>query len=270
MKVYIFTDMEGVSGIHRVEFAQRGTDRYEEGRKLMTADANAAIAGCFDGGATEVVVRDWHANGDNFVMEEMDARAVIDHGGEGAWWGCLDESFDAVLIVGMHAMAGTMNAFLDHTQNSGSWYEYLLNGRAVGETGQIACLAGGFDKPVVMVSGDKAATEEATQLLGPIEVAAVKEGTGRGYAVCLAPKKARELIRQAACRSLKLAKKIKPWKPKLPIEVVLKLNRTDTADTIAFRPGNERVDSRTVRRVVNEASRILEIFLDARPTKKQA
>jgi D-amino peptidase len=267
MKVYIFTDMEGVSGIHRVEFTQPGTNRYEEGRKLLTADVNAGVAGCFDGGATEVVVRDAHHDGDNFLMEEVDPRAVIDHGGTAQWYGCIDASFDAAMIIGQHAMAGTLNGFLDHTQSSQSWYEYTINGRAVGEIGQFACLAGAFDVPVVMVSGDRAATEEATELLGPIAVAAVKEGTGRNFAVCLAPKKARELIRQTATRALKLVGKIKPWKPRLPIKVVLKLNRSDYADAIAFRSGNQRVDARTVRRLVDDPLRILDIFLDTRPRK---
>jgi len=267
MKVYMFTDMEGVSGIHRVEFTQPGSGRYEEGRRLLTADVNAGVAGCFDGGATEVVVRDAHHDGDNFLVEEIDGRAVIDHGGVGAWGGCLDASFDAAMIVGQHAMAGTLNGFLDHTQSSQSWYEFTINGRAAGEIGQFACLAGAFDVPVVMLSGDRSATEEATQLLGPIEVAAVKEGTGRNFATCLSPKKARELIRQAAARSLKLVGKIKPWKPKLPIEVVLKLTRSDYADAIALRPGNERLDARTVRRVIDDPLRILDIMIDTRPRK---
>ena len=260
------TDMEGISGIHRVEYVQRGSDRYEEGRKLLTGDVNAAIAGCCDGGATEVVVRDGHGGGDHFLMDEIDERAVIDHGGAGRWCGCLDESFDVVMMVGMHAMAGTLNGFLDHTQSSKSWYEYTINGRAVGELGQFACMAGAFDVPVVMVSGDKAATEEATELLGAIEVVAVKDGVGRSVATCLAPRKARQLIGEAAGRALKLAGKIKPWKPQTPIEVILKLNRSDYADGIALRRGNERLDARTIRRVVDDPLHIFDIFMDTRPT----
>ena len=267
MKVYIMTDMEGISGIHRVEYVQRGSDRYEEGRRLLTGDVNAAIAGCYDGGATEVVVTDAHGGGDHFLMDEIDERATIDHIGAGRWCGCLDESIDAAMVVGQHAMAGTLNGFLDHTQSSKSWYEYTINGRAVGELGQFACMAGAFDVPVVMVSGDKAATEEATELLGPIEVVAVKEGVGRNIATCLAPKKDRELIRAAAAGALKLVGKIKPWKPQTPIEVILKLNRSDYADGIALRPGNERLDARTLRRVVDDPLHIFSIFMDTRPIR---
>jgi D-amino peptidase len=265
MKIYMMTDMEGVSGIHRVEFVQRGTDRFEEGRRLLTADVNAAIAGCFDAGATEVVVRDGHGGADSFLIEDIDPRAVVDHGGGGRWWGCVDGSFDAVMIVGQHAMAGTLDGFLDHTQSSTSWYEFTINGRAVGEIGQFACMAGAFDLPVVLVTGDRAACDEATELLGPVEVVSVKEGKGRNFALCLAPKRARQLIREGAARAMKRVGKIAPWKPEPPLEVVLKFNRSDYADEIAWRKGNERIDARTVRRVVDHPLRLFDIMMDSRP-----
>jgi len=93
----------------------------------------------------------------------------------------------------------------------------------------------------------------------------VKEGVGRNLATCLAPQKAHKLIREAAARALKLVGKIKPWKPRPPIEVVLRLNRSDYADGIALRPGNERLDARTLRRVVDHPLHIFDIFMDTRP-----
>ena len=266
MKVYIMSDMEGISGIHRVEYVQRGSDRYAEGRALLTADANVAIDGCFRGGATEVHICDAHGGGDHFFIDQIDPRAIITHISSGRWWASLDEGFDAVMIVGQHAMAGTLNGFLDHTQSSTSWYEFSINGKPVGEIGQLACIAGGLDVPVVMVSGDRAACVEAKELImGPIETAEVKYGVGRSVAVCLAPEKARELIRDAAERAMGRIGEIKPWKPKTPLEVVLKLNRSDYADGIAFRPGNERIDARTVRRMIDDPVHIFDITMDTQP-----
>jgi D-amino peptidase len=265
MKVYIMTDMEGVSGIHKSEYVQRGSDRYAEGRKLFTEDVNAAVAGCFDAGATQVVVRDAHSGGDHLLMDEVDARAVIDHGGAGRWTGELDETFDAAMIVGQHAMAGTPDGFLDHTQSSTSWFEFSINGRPVGEIGQFACIAGGFDVPIVMLSGDKAATEEARALLGDIAVAAVKEGRGRMAALCLAPKYARELIRKAAAEGIGRVGKIAPWKPKLPMEILLKVTRSDYADEVAHKPGNERLDARTIRRIEKDPLGVLDVVINTRP-----
>jgi D-amino peptidase len=260
MKVYIMTDMEGISGIHNVEYTRPGSARYEEGRRLLTRDVNAAIAGCFDGGADEVYACDAHGGADHFLMEEIDPRAVVDHIAAGHWWGRLDETFGACMIVGAHAKAGTMNAFLDHTQSSESWYDFSINGKSVGETGQWACMAGAFDVPVVMLAGDKAACVEAKELLGDIETVAVKEAVGRSRAVCIAPEAARKMVRKAAARSLKLVKKIRPWRPKPPLELVLKLTRSDHADSVAYHPGTERVDARTIRRVVEGPLNIFDIF----------
>jgi D-amino peptidase len=46
----------------------------------MTADANAAIAGAFDGGATEVVVADAHDGMLNLLWESLDPRAELIRG----------------------------------------------------------------------------------------------------------------------------------------------------------------------------------------------
>jgi D-amino peptidase len=57
-RVYISVDLEGISGINGDEQTSAGQPEYARARKLMAEDANAAIRGAFDGGATEVVVND--------------------------------------------------------------------------------------------------------------------------------------------------------------------------------------------------------------------
>ena len=48
----------------------------------MTADANAAIAGACDGGATEVLVADAHDGMLNLIWEALDPRAELIRGYE--------------------------------------------------------------------------------------------------------------------------------------------------------------------------------------------
>jgi hypothetical protein len=68
MKVYISVDMEGISGLVRwPDVAPAGID-FQRNRRLMTADANAAIEGAFDAGATEVVVEENHGVEDLCVL----------------------------------------------------------------------------------------------------------------------------------------------------------------------------------------------------------
>jgi len=64
MKIYIATDLEGISG---VTFWDQTRDRthylYREARHLLTADINACVEGCIAGGAKDTVVSDGHGGG---------------------------------------------------------------------------------------------------------------------------------------------------------------------------------------------------------------
>ena len=253
MKVYIITDMEGISGIRKQEQVQRDQPEYQPARRLLGGDINAAIAGAFEGGATEVVVNDGHGGGFNLIIEEMDPRAVYETPNTGLdMLPALDESFDAMFCVGYHAMAGTLNGFLDHTQSSASWFDFRINGRRVGELGQNGFWAGHYQVPIVLVTGDQAACDEAREFFGDIETVAVKQGIGRQRARCLHPERAQALIREAATRAMALRERIPPLKADLPATIQLEYYRSDMADSVAMRPGTRRVDARTVERVVDD------------------
>ena len=158
MKIFIITDLEGISGIGT---HQQVMDTDLETRKLLMQDTNAAIRGAFDGGATEVYVEDGHGGGGNFIMELLDPRAIYADEVE-CKTNAHQKSADAIMMIGAHAMAGTQNAFLDHTQSSIAWHDFTINGRKHGEVGQAAIFAGAFGIPMIMVSGDLAACAEAT------------------------------------------------------------------------------------------------------------
>jgi len=259
MKVYISTDMEGISGV--LTWEQAGRDgknpEYENARHLLTQDVNAAVQGAISGGAEEVVVMDGHSSGFNFVLEELDPRASYITGPTRVnVYPGLDESFDAVLLVGYHAMAGTKGGILDHTQSSTTWFNYYLNGIKMGEIGQAAVIAGHFNIPVIFASGDKAACEEAKALLGNIETVAVKEGLTRNCAKILSPVKSIELIKEGVSKALKRIKDFKPYIIKPPIEIKLECQNTDVADGYE-RMDWKRIDGRTVLKVVDSALKIL-------------
>lgn len=253
MKIYILADMEGTSGIWRMEQVQRSSNSYAEGRELLCADVNAAVAGAFDGGATEVVVGDTHGGGPNFILERMDPRATYETPTPGYALPGLDESFAGLILTGHHAMAGTLNGFLDHTMNSGAWFRFRINGREVGEIGIETAYAGHYDVPLIMVTGDEAACAEAEEQFPGVVPAAVKRGLGRNQAQCMSPENARALIRKRAAEAVINASKMKPWKIDLPATLELTFYRSDYADSAAAKPGAERVDARTVRRVVESA-----------------
>ena len=148
MKIYVLADMEGISGIRKIEEVKSDSpSEYEYGRKLMMQDINAAVEGCFSGGAVEVVVADTHGGGGQVRIGEMDPRAMYETPNGGVMMPSLDETFDGVILLGHHAKAGTLDGFLDHTMSSMAWFEYRINDIVVGEIGIEAAWAGHFDVP---------------------------------------------------------------------------------------------------------------------------
>ncbi len=251
MKIYIHTDMEGVAGMDNAEIMERSHPRHREAAEALMADLNAAVDGAFAGGAAHVTVLDSHGGGGNFLFGLLDRRAENDTRPNKKWWGILDDSYDATFFIGAHAMAGTINGFLDHTQSSAAWHNYSVNGRRMGELGQWAMAAGAFGVPLVMVSGDEAACVEARQFFHPVETAAVKRGIGRNRVELVPSEEARERIREAARRAVSLIPRAKPYFPSLPREIILEYNRSDYCDEAAAR-GAERIGARAVRKFTSD------------------
>ncbi|MYZ40951.1 MULTISPECIES: M55 family metallopeptidase, partial [unclassified Streptomyces] len=109
MNVLISVDMEGISGI--VHPTETNPDRYDyaRGRALMTAEANAVIAGVLDAEpAAAVLVADAHGPFRNLLPEELDRRAHLVRGKPRplGMLGGLDEHTDAAMFIGYHARAG--------------------------------------------------------------------------------------------------------------------------------------------------------------------
>ena len=214
MRIYISVDMEGCSGVlFREQTNPMGYD-YQTARQLMTAEADAAIRGAFEGGATEVVVSDSHGGNGmrNFVLEALDPRAEVIIGSPrklGQLEG-LTGGFGAVLLVGYHTRHGAAGV-LSHTTNGQAVANLWLNEQLVGEIGLNARLAGHFGVPVTLVSGDDLTIAEAKAELPEIEGVVVKRALGRYTARCLHPERARELIRQGATLAVRKAPEAKPF-----------------------------------------------------------
>lgn len=252
MKIYIHTDLEGISGIDNIDMMAREHPRHQEALENLMLDVNAAVDGAFAGGADHVTVLDSHGGGGNFILDMLDKRAENDTKPNKKWWGILNESYDATFFIGAHAMAGTINGFLDHTQSSQSWFNYYVNGRKMGELAQWAIVAGAFGVPMVMVSGDEAACVEARQFFYPVETAIVKRGVGRNKAILINPNESRDRIREAAKNAISIVKNAKPFTPLKPMEIILEYTRSDYCDYAVMSRNVERIDARTVRKITSD------------------
>ncbi len=117
LKVFISVDMEGIAGIVSVDHTSSDGKDYGIARRWMTEEANAAIQGALDAGATEIVVNDSHGGMKNLIASEINPNAYLITGSPKplSMMQGIDETFDAVIFIGYHAKAGTKDGVLDHT-----------------------------------------------------------------------------------------------------------------------------------------------------------
>jgi len=264
MNIYIMTDLEGASGVWKdTQVFSENTSDYAYAKKCMARDVNTVVKTAFAEGATKIVVVDGHGPG-CLDWDEVDPRVSLERPSliAGHTFPSLDASFDCVFLIGQHAMAGTANAFLEHTQDSTRWFDYQLNGVSHGEISQLAAFAGHFEIPLVFVSGDRAACEECHRLFPEIITAEVKYAQERNAASCHPAEYCQNLLRDKTIESMTKvrAKKIAAWKPKKPILVELTLQRVAEADQRAkHKPLSKRVAPRTFQRSVDDARLIYDI-----------
>jgi D-amino peptidase len=246
LKVYIAVDMEGVAGV--VSHAQAGGADYEWARGLLLAETNAAIAGAFDAGATEVVVNDAHGSHTNLRADQLDRRAVLITGRPkpmGMVEG-LDRTFDAVAFIGFHGHAGQTDAVMGHTY-SGALRHVRLDGREVGEYGTAGIVAGHYRVPVVFVAGDRVFTAEAARFFPGVTTLAVKDGIGASAARTMHPLEARERIAAGIKAGIQKRAAVSPVAASGPVTLEIELSDAAFADAAVLVPGVERVDGTTVR-----------------------
>jgi D-amino peptidase len=223
MNIFVMVDMEGISGICRSSQVDQNGEHYPIGRRYLTLDVNACVDGCFAGGANKVVVRDAHGSGYHFIWEDLDPRAEYIQGASPAERMPDIESFDGLILLGYHAMAGTPRAILEHTMSSKSWQNFWMNGKRCGEVAIDAGIAGDHGVPTIMVSGDDKVCKEAGQFIKGVVTAQVKKGLDVEGGILLPKEQAHQLIRESAAKAVKACIKIKPYKVKSPVAMRLEL-----------------------------------------------
>ncbi|MDH4197010.1 MAG: M55 family metallopeptidase, partial [Candidatus Aminicenantes bacterium] len=249
VKVYVSVDMEGIWGVVHGDQTSPAGGGYGAARKWMAQDVNAAIVGLFAAGATEVVVNDAHGGQRNILADELDPRASLITGSpkplsmmEG-----IDATYDACLLIGYHARAGSAPAVLDHTISGSVVFAIRVNGLEMPELGLNAAIAGAYGVPVVMLSGDGTTCRQAAEVLGPgLKTAAVKEAAWRAAAKLLPRGDALAAIQNAARDGLLERGKIKPYKLSPPFTFELEFHRSSQAELASLIPGVKRPSARVV------------------------
>lgn len=245
MKIYIMTDLEGISGISSPSYISASNNRPDliaEARKFMAADINACVEGCVRGGATEIIVKDCHGGGFNVTRAMVDPRAdFIDGNTPGMRFADIEGS-DGLILLGYHAKAGTPGAVCEHTMSSAGWQNAWVNGRSIGEIGIDAYIAGEHGVPVIMVSGDDKACKEAGEWLPKAVLCQVKKGFSCGGARMPSFAQTHALITECAEKAVRQAKSCPLLKPETPVTFKLEMV---SRSRMPVNPAYKALDART-------------------------
>jgi len=250
-KIYISADMEGLAGAVTMAQLGPGGFEYEKYRKIYTAEVNAAIDAAFKAGATEILVSDSHGNGQGLLLDELNQKVQLVRSWPrpfGMMQG-IDDTFDGVFFIGYHASATSTEGIRAHTMSSAHLAAVKLNGVSMSEASYNAAIAGHFGVPVLMISGDNAATREAASIIGNIEEAVVKWAYGFHSGKTLLPTAAKAVIAEKAEQAMAKIGEIEPYKLTGPIELDITFQSYQPSEVLAYLPIVERIDARTVRYV---------------------
>ena len=242
--VFVITDAEGVAGVCR----QDQTDPKDaEMRQLLTGEINAAVDGFLAGGADEVIVWDGHDGSQTLSALTIHPKAKLLMGGLGVTM-TFERRYAAVAFIGQHSKANVRSGIMAHSYSSLGIQNMRVNGQPVGETETRTALAGWYGIPVILLSGDRAATEELRAIVPQAELAAVKEGLGRYTCLSMSATEARETIRAAATQAARKIGQIPPYRIEGPVTVEMEYTtRNSLSIDAGLAPGAEVIDDRTIR-----------------------
>ncbi|HSE30556.1 MAG TPA: M55 family metallopeptidase [Pyrinomonadaceae bacterium] len=270
MKIYISADMEGITGV--VTSEQLGPTGFEYGRfrEFMTQEVNAAIEAARAAGATEIVVSDSHGNGQNLLVEKLPKDILLIR----SWprplmmMQGIDETFAGVIFIGYHTATTNSEGVRAHTISSARLADVRLKGTSVSEAGLNAAIAGHFNVPVIMVSGDDAVVKETQALLGNVEGAVVKWASGFHSAKTLMPEAGQQLIREKVTNAMRRIKDFKPYKLAGPVQLDVRFKNYRPSEVLSYLSVVERVDAHSIRYVgkdMVDVARFLEFIMTYEP-----
>lgn len=264
MKIYISVDLEGVCGTIDWDEVTRGEEPYPEFQKQMTAEVVAACEGAYAAGATEIVIRDAHDTARNMIAADLPENTTLIRGWSGHPYMMmqeLDDSYDAVLMIGYHSYAGGGRNPLSHSMAT-KVAELTINGEDASEF-VINTYTALYEKvPVVFVSGDLELCEHAEQVIDGIQTVGVKSGVGAS-SVNLHPKTAADKIRESVQKVLEDDCSKKMYELPEYFETVVTYNHAKDAYRPSFYPGAQLISPRSVSFESDDYFEILRFYLFA-------
>lgn len=229
---------------------------YQQACAAMAVEVAWVIEAALNAGIDAIVINDAHSTMTNLSLDAVMNALPEKHrtaalsliSGKPKQWAMmagLDETFEAAMLIGYHAMAGTGQAVLAHSFID-AITSLKLNGTPVGEITLNQLWAAHHGVPVVLVSGDQQACKEASGLVGPIQTVETKRSTGWHTAELSTPEVVRQRYQQAVIRAFQTP--AKPGPPTGPFTLEIGLCHPLLADVASLSPDvSQRLDGLTIQ-----------------------
>ncbi len=246
--IYIAVDMEGAGSVFSDRETSPGHHAYDEARKQLLAEVNAAVEGAFRGGAGEVYVHDYHGELHNLNVNDLDDRAgqVRGHGMPNVHLPGVEDGFDGLIVIGAHGPQNDAETnTLAHVINGGVFDFIEINGINAGETIIDAWLAGIHDVPLLFVSGETGAVTEARRIYPDVPHVITKQGLHYNAALSRPAAQVADDIRDTVQRAVEGGGRV--LVPETPLEVTIRFNKLQHAQVCDLLP--ECFDERKGRTV---------------------
>ena len=254
--------MEGLAGV--VSSAQLGPSGFEYGlaREIMTNEVNAVIEGAKNAGATEFVISDSHGNGQNILINKLpkDVQLVRSWPRHLSMMAGIDESFDGVILLGYHVSTNYKNGVRAHTFSSTKLTDVKINGSSVSEAAMSAIIAGHYNVPVIMVTGDDKTIEETKMFLGDIEGAIVKWAYSYESAKTITPAAAIDIIKSTTEKAVRRIKEFKPYKIEYPVQFEVSFKNYRPSEILNYLSIVERTDSHSIKFIGKDILEVSDFF----------
>ncbi|SES98132.1 M55 family metallopeptidase [Anaerobranca gottschalkii] len=262
MKVYISADIEGIWGVVSRKQIIGDDGDYLRARKLMTKEVNLVCQELFNNGVKEIVVNDSHGPMDNIIIEELhpDVSLISGYPKDLSMMAGIDETFDCAIFIGYHPKAGTEQGIFDHTYAGRVVSKLIINGEELGEAGLNAGVAGHFNVPVVLVSGDDKVCKAVLNEIGPIQTVAVKETISRYCAKNIPYNQLKNRYKEAVHKAITELKKYPIKKFTTPLILELEFTQAIMVDMALTLPQVKKVSAKRILVNCNDPVELYKIF----------
>lgn len=250
-KVLLIYDLEGITATDSPEDCSMRAASYPATQESLTQDVNAAIRGLLKAGTREVVLTDGHGSGNpepDYLLDRLPEGARFDIREEpyDPYIDTLDDTFDAVVCIGMHSRAGG-KGFLSHTYDRHT--KWIMAGYDMNETMLVSASAARFNLPMILVTGDNVLKKEVEAFSPHTRYVVVKKAISRTKAESRIQAEVDAEIEAAAEDAIKNIKNIPRWDPpelKGTFNNRYSYNQPMYAAFAMDFPGAQEVDNKTV------------------------